>query len=1222
MDWKRKTVLILAAFSLAVAPGAFAEGDTYCNGKITGKSVLSNPNAGRNDFDFHLPDYKGTGFVPSREHAACVNEESDSYDGDSSGSVDSYEFYDYSVKGYSWNDNLGYISYNCKDGKNDAGLTDGKDCGPIDYGVYIGPDYSGQRNLFGHAWSPSFGWIQFRGDGVEAEEEICETVETPGSDETVGPVTKGMGEAYSATIGDNTYSVVANLSPSYPAELINLSFGGSTKVVNNVGDKATSGAATLTVSSLPKSLNFTIIEAYPSALQTEEITVNSGDTVMVNFRGSDRSVRFNSGLSVNAVVDGVIGNIAVGQLTNFGDVLLEPYEISQSTMVFKLREANPQAATSGPHQLAEGAAGLYTLNGVEYRVTVNSISDSNSASIEAGRSTNVSGMQNDVAQGATVLFSEIKIKSNSVAQKITFNITAPGAAAATTNCEKKEEKKEVVYTAMASCNPSVGGSPLNVSCTTNGSSVGADSVVWNFGDGTANSSNFEPMHQFQSASPNSPVTHNVTATLTWGGVTKTATTQVLERAPVEQVNYSANATCSPSSGTAPLNLTCTTAGSTEGADSVDWDFKDGSAHSSQATPMHQFQNPGTYNVELLMGWGDHTETANVVVTVDAPACVPTDDVVETYNDGPITTYLPGAMFVSLGDSQYEVSVEHNPNNPDPRIDITMTNIDPYSSNTLSANNGDTVDFGDENVTVDDINQTASVTLTEKWAPLVTTINASDTAVVSGYGEELEVTVLGVYGAPDDASVRLSINGEVSLVDNHTNIGRGGYYLYVDDLQPFYNPPLARFRILEEPGVVIESLQVTVGVGETQDVIFREGDVDNEKTLSVFLEKIDGDGNASVIVSDEYGPVGGREDPIILSVDQMEPLSEHDLTLNSVVQEVTLSFERDVVIEEGVSCPQAVRTDLLASNDDKIEPRVASSGGKIAAIGLSMGLPPGYGGSNSSSQPTFSYGVTMDSDGFLHGYAWTEAGVWMNFEGVKIQLPGQILSSGPGWCDGKPYVCVEVRPNPLKLEFDAGGEDEYKIADGADGYYVHLFLRDGTGQDALVPGVISQSSPFLGSIKINWKDSVKMDQTAKAAVGDSLDGLSSPWVSGNGAVVYKPLTFVDFDKVPDDPGHYVSKEKVRSFAPTDDANLSWTTSTDPPLLVNNLEYINQAGTGETEPNYLVLDHISYDQLLDGNGTELIAKAAVYANGDPNLTLSFRPAIEVNSLFARVLQDVMI
>ncbi len=1257
MFLNRKIFLLFAAFSLAVAPAAFAEGDTFCTGRITGTSVLSNPNAGQNYFDSHpgpteqdngsadLSIIGGSGeLVPaSREHAACINGDSGGYDGDSDGAIEANEYYDYSVKGYSWNDNLGFISYNCESGVNDAGQGDGLACGSIDYGVYIGAeDSSGERDLFGHAWSPSFGWIQFRGEGEEEEEaEVCISMMVPGENETVGPVTKGMGEAYSTTIGNTEYSVIANLSPSFPAELMNVTFKGVTQTVNDVNDMLFSGEGILIVDDLPQTVSFTLEEAYPAPVYSEEKIVRNGGETTVDFQGSDYLVELgamNYGPTVTAHVNGLAITAAVGFSSNlFGGIVLEPTEIVPgSSMKFRLKDTSPEAVSSGPHQLPEGESGEYSLNNVGYTVTVSSINNSHDSVIEVKRTSNVSGPEYSVSVDETKTFSEVNLTVNEVIQKISYSVIAPGAPVSTGGCEEEEEEEEVAYNAVISCNPSAGGSPLNVTCTTVGSTAGADSVVWDFGDGSANSSNFEPMHQFNSATPNSPVTHNVTATLYWGNYSDSASTQVLERAPVVEIDYSANATCTPAQGSAPLNVTCTTAGSTEGADSVDGDFDDGTQNSSQHTPMHQFQDAGTYNVTLTLGWGNETETANVFVTAEE-ACVPTDDVTEIFTDGPVTTDLPGAAFVSLGDSQYEVSIEHHPENPDPRIIVTTTNINPFSTHSVSANEGEKLGFGDVEATVNGITQTATVTLAEKWAPLVTTINASDTATVSGYGEELEVTVLGVYGAPDDASVRIQVNGEVMLVDNHTNIDRGGYYLYVDDLQPFYNPPLGRFRILEEPGVITESHTVIVNVGESRDVIMREGDDVNEETLSVALSKIDASGNASIVVSDEWGPVGGRQEPIILGDGDTEPLSSHDLTLNSTTQEVTLSFEKEEVTEEGVSCPQASRNNLVASTSPAIESRIASEQ-RIAVFMNSMGLPPWYQAEGSfqaqdSDSGTFSYGVTMDADGFLHGYAWTEAGVWMNFEGVRAYLPGQIVATGPGWCDGKPWVCVEVRPNPLTLEFDAGSDEEIRIADGVDGYYVHLFVRDGTGQNALVPGQwpgVQQQDvnlvSFLMSIKVNWKDTVKIDQTIKATVGNSLNEKKGAWGEGAGAVVYKPLVLFgnpagDFDQVPGDPGHYISKEKVRTFAPTDDANLSWTTSTDPNLLVNNLQHIHDIGLTEPEANLLILDNVSYDKLLGPNNAELLKQGVVYPNGKVDMSLSFRPAIGINTLFTGVLQDVM-
>ena len=68
------------------------------------------------------------------------------------------------------------------------------------------------------------------------------------------------------------------------------------------------------------------------------------------------------------------------------------------------------------------------------------------------------------------------------------------------------------------------------------------------------------------------------------------------------------------------------------------------------------------------------------------------------------------------------------------------------------------------------------------------------------------------------------------------------------------------------------------------------------------------------------------------------------------------------------------------------------------------------------------------------------------------------------------------------------------------------------------------------------------------------------------------------------------------------------------MVNNTE-----GRGEVEPNQLILERVTYGALASGN-LQLPA-GAVYPNGKVDLHLSFRPAIEVSTLYSGVLRDTL-
>ena len=148
---------------------AFAENDTDCKNMVTGTTNVSNVNAGQTYFNSHgapaglAPELAafynqnvdlsivglGNGLVPeNRDYAACVT--------DLDGGDEAL------VKGYAWNDNLGFISFYCNGGTNE-----GLACGGVDYGVVIGADLAGMRALSGYAWNDAFGYIQFEGIGTK-----------------------------------------------------------------------------------------------------------------------------------------------------------------------------------------------------------------------------------------------------------------------------------------------------------------------------------------------------------------------------------------------------------------------------------------------------------------------------------------------------------------------------------------------------------------------------------------------------------------------------------------------------------------------------------------------------------------------------------------------------------------------------------------------------------------------------------------------------------------------------------------------------------------------------------------------------------------------------------------------------------------------------------------------------------------------------------------------
>jgi len=343
-------------------------------------------------------------------------------------------------------------------------------------------------------------------------------------------------------------------------------------------------------------------------------------------------------------------------------------------------------------------------------------------------------------------------------------------------------------------------------------------------------------------------------------------------------------------------------------------------------------------------------------------------------------------------------------------------------------------------------------------------------------------------------------------------------------------------------------------------------------------------------------------------------------------------------------PNLVDTDDDGMVDSDVSP--VSCGGNQYGVkvgGVSAGKRPltGYAWSPTYGYIEFEdqnagdgidYGVELDSSThLLSGYAWTEAGVYLNFTGVEMHLPGEtaIVTSECG-----PPRSVCFTPNPLgyigshgdpALDPSLVGDDMVRIADGKDGYGLELYLlRD----DGVTPIDLSRVD-----LMFNWKDTVKLDQLS-GSTGD----FSDKSVSSDGGVLYKPIhvgngvfstpflnVFEECDGDGDpitDPGHYCLKDSklIRSYAPTSNENTSLTTSTDPAFPVQNDKFFSVLSSPlDIELNRLSLLNVS----IKVAGVVL---PPMYPNGTlgmsgDGLNLRFRPAVDVDPLYSDDHEDVI-
>jgi len=135
----------------------------------------------------------------------------------------------------------------------------------------------------------------------------------------------------------------------------------------------------------------------------------------------------------------------------------------------------------------------------------------------------------------------------------------------------------------------------------------ASSWVWNFGDGTPNSTQQNPSHTYTANG-----TYTVTLTVTFNGCsdteTKTAFINVTTPVPVTFSTLDTTACAAP--------LTANFTSNAPGAASYSWNFGDGSPTSTQSNPSHTYTANGNYNVTLSV-----TNSSGCVSSLTRPALV-------------------------------------------------------------------------------------------------------------------------------------------------------------------------------------------------------------------------------------------------------------------------------------------------------------------------------------------------------------------------------------------------------------------------------------------------------------------------------------------------------------------------------------------------------------------------------------------------------------------------
>ena len=191
--------------------------------------------------------------------------------------------------------------------------------------------------------------------------------------------------------------------------------------------------------------------------------------------------------------------------------------------------------------------------------------------------------------------------------------------------------------AVAGANPTSGPAPLEVSFTgTNSTDDNAiTSYLWDFQDNEISAAP-NPTWTF-----NTPGTYNVTLTVKDTSNQEDTTTITITVTEPDNEAPVANASATPISGTAPLEVSFSSNGSSDdnGITAYSWNFKDGQS-SSAANPTHTFNTAGTYQVTLTVTDEDNlSDTDTVTITVSessnqAPTAVASAST--TSGDAPLT----------------------------------------------------------------------------------------------------------------------------------------------------------------------------------------------------------------------------------------------------------------------------------------------------------------------------------------------------------------------------------------------------------------------------------------------------------------------------------------------------------------------------------------------------------------------------------------------------------
>jgi len=207
--------------------------------------------------------------------------------------------------------------------------------------------------------------------------------------------------------------------------------------------------------------------------------------------------------------------------------------------------------------------------------------------------------------------------------------TYPWSVAATADGVTCTQSGSITVTAAQACSVTCSanvpataavGAPVQLSSSAVPTSCsGAPVFDWDYGDGSAHGTTQSPSHTWAQVG-----TYPWTLTVTVDGQTCTRTGSIVVSEPAPcSLTCTGSASSSATVGQAVTFFGSATLSNCSGGATYDWDFGDGSAHSSQQYPSHAYAAAGTYTWTLTVTADGKSCTKSGTVSVCAITCTAT-----------------------------------------------------------------------------------------------------------------------------------------------------------------------------------------------------------------------------------------------------------------------------------------------------------------------------------------------------------------------------------------------------------------------------------------------------------------------------------------------------------------------------------------------------------------------------------------------------------------------